>query len=73
MGSGSSRNWEEAGAFVVSLDLKRSWFRYHRLFADLLRVELQRSSALIVAELAGADLRVEQLIHAASVAVTAVA
>jgi LuxR family transcriptional regulator, maltose regulon positive regulatory protein len=34
---------EEAGAFVVSLDADRSWFRYHRLFADLLQLELRHS------------------------------
>ena len=34
---------EEANAFVVSLDAGRSWFRYHRLFADLLQLELRRS------------------------------
>ena len=35
---------EEANAFVVSLDAARSWFRYHRLFADLLRLELRRAA-----------------------------
>ncbi len=43
-GSGSERalqQLEEAGAFVVSLDARRSWFRYHQLFADLLRLELR--------------------------------
>jgi LuxR family transcriptional regulator, maltose regulon positive regulatory protein len=34
---------EEAGAFVSSLDAGRSWFRYHQLFADLLRLELRRT------------------------------
>jgi LuxR family transcriptional regulator, maltose regulon positive regulatory protein len=34
---------EDAGAFVVSLDPQRSWFRYHRLFADLLALELRRT------------------------------
>ena len=34
---------ERAGAFVVSLDARRSWFRYHRLFADLLQLELRRT------------------------------
>ena len=34
---------EQAGAFVVSLDGRRSWFRYHQLFADLLRLELRRT------------------------------
>jgi LuxR family maltose regulon positive regulatory protein len=33
---------EDANAFVVSLDPERSWFRYHHLFADLLRLELRR-------------------------------
>jgi len=35
---------EQAGAFVVSVDSRRSWFRYHRLFAELLQLAL-RSSA----------------------------
>ena len=35
---------EEAGAFVVSLDPRRSWFRYHPLFADLLQLELRRTA-----------------------------
>ena len=34
---------EQADAFVVSLDGRRSWFRYHRLFADLLQLELRRT------------------------------
>ncbi len=34
---------EQAGAFVVSLDAGRSWFRYHQLFADLLQLELRRT------------------------------
>jgi LuxR family transcriptional regulator, maltose regulon positive regulatory protein len=34
---------EEANAFVVSLDAERTWFRYHRLFADLLRLQLRRT------------------------------
>jgi LuxR family maltose regulon positive regulatory protein len=34
---------EQAGAFVASLDARRSWFRYHRLFADLLQLELRRT------------------------------
>jgi LuxR family maltose regulon positive regulatory protein len=33
---------EDANAFVVSLDPARTRFRYHRLFADLLRLELRR-------------------------------
>jgi LuxR family maltose regulon positive regulatory protein len=34
---------ENANAFVVSLDPGRTWFRYHHLFADLLRLELRRT------------------------------
>jgi LuxR family transcriptional regulator, maltose regulon positive regulatory protein len=34
---------EDANAFVVSLDPERTWFRYHYLFADLLRLELRRT------------------------------
>ena len=46
-GSGSERillSLEEGNAFVVSLDVGRSWFRYHHLFADLLRLELRRTA-----------------------------
>ena len=34
---------EDANAFVESLDPERTWFRYHRLFADLLALELRRT------------------------------
>jgi LuxR family transcriptional regulator, maltose regulon positive regulatory protein len=37
------RDLEEAGAFVTALDARRSVFRCHPLFADLLRRELRRS------------------------------
>src|SRR6266700_6732427 len=36
---------EEANAFVVSLDAQRTWFRYHQLLANFLRLELRRTSA----------------------------
>jgi ATP/maltotriose-dependent transcriptional regulator MalT len=29
---------------VVSLDTRRSWFRYHRLFAELLQLQLRRTN-----------------------------
>jgi len=44
--SGSERillELEDANAFVVSLDGERTWFRYHHLFGDLLRLELRRA------------------------------
>jgi LuxR family transcriptional regulator, maltose regulon positive regulatory protein len=34
---------EDANAFVMSLDAERTWFRFHHLFADLLRLELRRT------------------------------
>jgi LuxR family maltose regulon positive regulatory protein len=36
---------EDANAFVVSLDPERTWFRYHHLLADFLRLELRRRFA----------------------------
>ncbi|MFL5964566.1 MAG: LuxR C-terminal-related transcriptional regulator [Gaiellaceae bacterium] len=42
---------ERANAFVVALDAERSWFRYHSLFADLLRLELRRTESNVVREL----------------------
>ena len=42
--SGSCSGSRRSGAFVVSLDARRSWFRYHQLFADLLRLELRGSA-----------------------------
>src|SRR5262249_9969986 len=35
---------EAANAFVVSLDTSRAWFRYHQMFAGLLRLELRRAA-----------------------------
>ncbi len=42
---------ERAGAFVVSVDAARSWFRYHRLFAGLLQLELRHTEPGEVAAL----------------------
>ena len=42
---------EEANAFVVAQDVARSWFRYHRLFADLLQLELRRTASDEIAAL----------------------
>jgi LuxR family transcriptional regulator, maltose regulon positive regulatory protein len=44
--SGSQRILEEverSSLFIVPLDKSRSWYRYHALFADMLRRELERS------------------------------
>src|SRR5438876_8981203 len=36
---------ERANLFIVPLDNERRWYRYHHLFADLLRQRLQQSTA----------------------------
>jgi LuxR family transcriptional regulator, maltose regulon positive regulatory protein len=36
---------EESGSLVVAVDVGRSWFRYHQLLGDLLRLELRREAA----------------------------
>src|SRR5207248_6865254 len=36
---------EHANLFLVPLDNERRWYRYHHLFADLLRQRLQQRSA----------------------------
>jgi LuxR family transcriptional regulator, maltose regulon positive regulatory protein len=43
-GERALQDLEQANAFVVSLDLARSWFRYHQMFAGLLALELRRTA-----------------------------
>jgi LuxR family transcriptional regulator, maltose regulon positive regulatory protein len=42
---------EDANAFVLSLDPGRTWFRYHRMFGGLLRLELRRTMPADIAGL----------------------
>ncbi|MGH9108951.1 MAG: LuxR C-terminal-related transcriptional regulator [Acidimicrobiales bacterium] len=71
-GERTLQDLERAGAFVVSLDAGRTWFRYHQLFADLLQLELRRTEPGEVARLhlaaarwfAGQGLAVEAVRHA---------
>jgi LuxR family maltose regulon positive regulatory protein len=42
---------EHANLFIVPLDTSRQWYRYHRLFADLLRHRLEAGSVYDVARL----------------------
>ncbi|SPM32333.1 ATP-, maltotriose-and DNA-dependent transcriptional regulator MalT, partial [Mycobacterium rhizamassiliense] len=42
---------ERENLFVVPLDMSRHWYRYHQLFAELLRTELRRSEPDLVADL----------------------
>jgi LuxR family maltose regulon positive regulatory protein len=63
---------EDANAFVVSVNADRSWFRYHHLFADLLRLQLRLtepeqiipSHELAAGWLDGHGYRVEAIRHA---------
>jgi LuxR family maltose regulon positive regulatory protein len=43
-GERTLQDLEQAGAFVVSLGPGRSWFRYHQMFAALLRLQLRRAA-----------------------------
>ena len=42
---------EQANLFLLPLDNQRSWYRYHQLFADLLRARLQQSEPELVPRL----------------------
>ncbi|MGH8909191.1 MAG: LuxR C-terminal-related transcriptional regulator [Egibacteraceae bacterium] len=54
-GSGGSAGMleeiERANLFVVPLDTRRQWYRYHHLFGELLRHELERTEPDLVATL----------------------
>ena len=71
-GERALQDLEAAGAFVVSLDASRSWFRYHQMFAGLLQLELRRTTPGEVAALhsvaagwfAGRGFGVEAVRHA---------
>jgi len=48
-GSQQMLQWlEQANLFVVSLDSKRHWYRYHALFAEALRYQLEQTQADLV-------------------------
>ncbi len=49
---------ERANLFLIPLDNERRWYRYHHLFADLLRQRLHQS---IAASTGGAESRVNEL------------
>ena len=53
-GKGSARKletFEKSNLFVVPLDRHRRWYRYHRLFRDLLQAELEHREPELVAAL----------------------
>ena len=41
---------ERANLFIVPLDNERQWYRYHHLFADMLRRQLQRTESHLVSQ-----------------------
>ena len=42
---------ERSNLFLISLDSERQWYRYHHLFADLLRARLERKCPQLVSQL----------------------
>jgi hypothetical protein len=53
-GSGQVLAWlEESNLLLVPLDRQRSWYRYHHLFRELLRSELDRREPELVPQLQG--------------------
>ena len=42
------RNIERSNLFLVGLDERREWYRYHNLFAELLRVELKNEEPELI-------------------------
>jgi LuxR family maltose regulon positive regulatory protein len=52
-GSETLEQLERANMFIVPLDDKRRWYRYHHLFADALRQRLQQSFAVSAGDDAG--------------------
>lgn len=45
------RQLEQANLFLIPLDQERQWYRYHHLFADLLRIKLGQAYPGLAAEL----------------------
>ncbi|RPH59782.1 MAG: LuxR family transcriptional regulator, partial [Chloroflexi bacterium] len=42
---------EQGNLFLIPLDQERNWYRYHHLFADLLRIKLEQAQPGLTAEL----------------------
>jgi LuxR family maltose regulon positive regulatory protein len=55
IGAGSSSSFldriERSNLFLIPLDATRTWYRYHHLFADLLRTRLASTSSAILPDL----------------------
>jgi LuxR family maltose regulon positive regulatory protein len=51
---------EQGNLFIVPLDHRRQWYRYHHLFADLLRHRLEQDPALISPAVGGTTRKGEE-------------
>ena len=51
--AGLLRELEQANLFLLPLDERREWSRYHHLFADLLRYELASSEPELISSCTG--------------------
>lgn len=63
------RELEKINLFLIPLDSKREWYRYHHLFADSLRTELSKEEELLIHKkaalwLEGNDFKQEAVKHA---------
>lgn len=56
---------EKANLFIIPLDDKREWYRYHHLFADYLRTELSRNETSLLYKKAAAWHEENDLVHEA--------
>jgi len=54
-GRGTLEKLENANLFIVPLDNDRGWYRYHHLFAELLRQRLRQSEGWTTDDLAGGE------------------
>ncbi len=56
------RQLEQANLFLIPLDGRRRWYRYHRLFADLLRTELPSARLAAIQTKAARWLALQELL-----------
>jgi LuxR family transcriptional regulator, maltose regulon positive regulatory protein len=59
-GQSTLESLERANLFIVPLDNERRWYRYHHLFADLLRQRLHQSAAASPADARGSVAELHQ-------------
>ncbi|MCK5198840.1 MAG: hypothetical protein KAR21_10835, partial [Spirochaetales bacterium] len=57
-GQETLKNLEQSNMFIIPLDNERHWYRYHHLFAELLRQRLSQSTASFLGDGAVAELHI---------------